>query len=231
MGEAALNLATRIILPSIALAFDTPVERLNFKDMFLAKYEPKGTGMGQPGLGRHTDGSAYSFNMLLSEPGPGPKGDFEGGGTWIEPVGLVKPAMGDVLMHRGSILHEGCPVTDGARYVLVGFVQSDDDSFSGCISNENMDSELLLKTVKHFPLGMVVEVDEGDEVSCATVADVLREGAATVAGIRQGDCIRGILTSNTDFISFDGKDFDEVMEILVGRKGFGPLQMVVERWC
>lgn len=222
MGKATLDLATRVILPSIAFAFDTPLERLNFKDMFVAKYEPK----GQPGLGRHTDGSAYSFNMLLSDP----KGDFEGGGTWIEPVGLVKPEMGDVLMHRGSILHEGCPVTDGARYVLVGFVQSDDAS-GVCIRNANGNSELLLKTVNSFPLGMVVEVDEGDEFSCATVADVLEEGAANAAGLQRGDCIRGLLIPNKKFIGFDGKTFDEVMELLVGRKGFGPLQMVVERWC
>ena len=219
MGEVALNLATRVILPSIALAFDTPLQRLSFKDMFIAKYEPT----GQPGLGKHTDGSAFSFNMLLSDP----KLDFEGGGTWIEPVGLVRPEMGEVLIHRGSILHEGCPVTKGTRYVLVGFVQSDDS----CARNSNGESELLLKTVQSFPLGMVVEVDEGDEISCVTIADVLEEGAASAADIRKGDCVRGIILPGEEFLEFDGKSFDQVMEILVSRKGLGSLQMAVERWC
>lgn len=236
MGDAAISLATNVILPSMALAFDTPLEHLYFKDMFLAKYEPKGTG-GQPGLGKHTDGSEYSFNMLLSDP----KLDFQGGGTWIEPVGLVKPELGDVLMHRGSILHEGCPVTDGARYVLVGFVQSDEDdngNGNGNVQNKNLNagdkrSELLLKHLETFPLGMVVEVDEGDEIRCATIVDVLGEGGASAAGLQRGDCIRGILASEPDdsieLIGFDGKSFDEVMEILVELSG--SVQMVVERWC
>ena len=238
MGDAAISLATNIILPSMALAFDTPLEHLYFKDMFLAKYEPKGTtGLGQPGLGKHTDGSEYSFNMLLSDP----KLDFQGGGTWIETVGLVKPELGDVLMHRGSILHEGCPVTDGARYVLVGFVQSAEDdngNGNGNVQNKNLNagdkrSELLLKHLETFPLGMVVEVDEGDEIRCATIVDVLGEGGASAAGIQRGDCIRGILASEPDdsieLIGFDGKSFDEVMEILVELSG--SVQMVIERWC
>merc|ERR1712224_471901 len=138
--------ATRVILPSIAFAFGVPLEKLYFKDLFLAKYEPT----GQPGLGKHTDGSAYSFNMLLSDP----VADFDGGGTWIKPVGLVEPRRGDVLMHRGNLLHEGCPVSKGVRYVLVGFVQSDSDSGRDRVTiNRNGNSELLLKTVETFPLG------------------------------------------------------------------------------
>jgi hypothetical protein len=224
MGEAALALSTTVILPSISLAFDVPLERLNFKDMFIAKYEPT----GQPGLGRHTDGSAFSFNMLLSDP----KLDFEGGGTWIEPVDLVKPEMGDVLMHRGSILHEGCPVTQGVRYVLVGFVQCDDDDDSwNCRRNSNGESELLLKTIESFPLGIVVEVDDGDERRCATIVGVSGGGAASAADIQKGDCARGIILPGEDFVDFDGKTFDQVMEILASRKGHGPVQMVVERWC
>ena len=83
MGEAALDLAARVILPSIAFAFDAPLGGLHFNDLFLARYEPS----VQPGIGRHTDGSAYSFNMLLSDS----MADFDGGGTWIEPMGLMRP--------------------------------------------------------------------------------------------------------------------------------------------
>ena len=118
-------------------------------------------------------------------------------------------------------------MTKGTRYVLVGFVQSDDS----CARNSNGESELLLKTVQSFPLGMVVEVDEGDEISCVTIADVLEEGAASAADIRKGDCVRGIILPGEEFLEFDGKSFDQVMEILVSRKGLGSLQMAVERWC
>jgi len=77
-GQNAIDLANQAVSPSITLAFNEPVERLYFKDLFLAKYETS----GQPGLGKHTDGSTYSFNMLLSDPTL----DFDGGGTWIKPV-------------------------------------------------------------------------------------------------------------------------------------------------
>ena len=136
--------------------------------------------------------------------------------------------MGDVLIHRGSISHEGCPVTDGTRYVLVGFVQSDDGT---CTRNSNGDSELVLKTVERFPLGMIVEVDEGDEVSRAVVADISIKGAASEVGIQKGDCIRGVILSDAEFIEFDGESFNQIMKILVNRKEFGSIQMVVERWC
>ena len=82
-GKAALDLAARVIIPSIVFAFDAPLEGLHFKDLFLARYEPS----GQPVRGRHTDGSAYSFNILLSDP----TADFDGDGTGSEPVGLVRP--------------------------------------------------------------------------------------------------------------------------------------------
>jgi hypothetical protein len=188
MGKAAINLATQAVLPSIAFAFNEPVERLYFKDLFLAKYETS----GQPGLGKHTDGSTYSFNMLLSDPTL----DFDGGGTWIKSVRLVWPEMWDVLMHQGNILHEECPVSRGVRYVLVGFVQSD-ASYS-CIS-PNRKSELLVKTVGNFPLRLVIKVDKGDETSCTMIANIVENGVASRAGLRKGDCIRGIMLPNYSF--------------------------------
>ena len=226
VGGACLELATRVILPAIAVAFATPLNGLYFKDMFLAKYEPT----GQAGLGKHTDGSAYSFNMLLSTPNR----DFEGGGTWIEPVGLVSPSKGEVLLHRGSILHEGCPVTKGTRYVLVGFVQERSDTSINAIAINNgsgsRSSEVFVKTVMRFPLGMVLEVDEGDKQKCTMVVDLVAGGAAELAGICQQDCLRGILLPDDKLLVFDGMTFDDVMDILVGRKDLGPVQFVVERW-
>ena len=229
MSLDALNLATEAILPAMALAFDTPVEKLHFKDMFLAKYEPS----GQSGLGRHTDGSTFSFNMLLSDP----LLDFEGGGTWIETVGLVRPELSDVLLHRGCLLHEGCKVTKGSRHVIVGFVQSDEDA-DPVMRVGNGQSELLLKMVQTFPLGLILEVDEGDAISCTIIVDIVENGSASKAGIQRGDYLRGIFISSTDndndgknFIQFDGKSLDRVMEALAKRKNLGPLHIVVERAC
>jgi len=135
-----------------------------------------------------------------------------------------------VLIHRGSVLHEGCPVRHGTRYVLVGFVQ-EDDSDDAADKELAATSEFLLRTIRAFPLGIVVEVDEGDAVSCAIAVDVSDDGAARKAGIEKGDCLRGMIGRGDDFVSFDGRSFESVMELLVGMKEVGSVQMVVERWC
>jgi hypothetical protein len=225
-GEATLRLAQEVILPALAAAFGTPVTGLHFKDMFLAKYTPT----GQPGLGNHTDGSAYSFNMLLSDP----MTDFIGGGTrFAAPVdGVVSPRRGEVLLHKGSLLHAGCPVTQGSRYVLVGFVNRDDETTEDTVTpRETKTSELLRFTVESFPLGMVIEVDEGDAVSCAMVVEVERNGAADKAGVQRGDCLRGLfLGTNDDFVSLDGQTFEQVIDLLSNQKK-AAVHFVAERWC
>ena len=78
------------------------------------------------GLEPHKDGSAYSFNLLLSSPS-----DFEGGGTAFELLGWEKPlsvGRGEALLHEGGLMHCGVPVRSGLRYVLVGFLRRNADA-------------------------------------------------------------------------------------------------------
>ncbi len=93
---------------------------LDFNDVFIVKYEAE----KQSGLEKHTDGSAFSFNILLNSPE-----EFEGGGTIFyeqieneEKSILVSNTKGGLLFHSGQQSHAGNKITQGIRYILVGFV-------------------------------------------------------------------------------------------------------------
>ena len=70
----------------------------------------------------HTDGSVFSFNILLSDPT-----DFDGGGTRFEAGGaaLSPPRAGGAVVHSGKVRHAGAPIARGERLLLVGFVSAE----------------------------------------------------------------------------------------------------------
>ena len=77
--------------------------------------------MAQRGLAMHEDGSDFSFNALLSDPGA-----FDGGGTRFEGRfggSAVRVGRGEVLVHAGALRHEGVAITRGRRYLCVGFLK------------------------------------------------------------------------------------------------------------
>jgi hypothetical protein len=91
-------------------------EHLTLRDAFYVKYSA--TPGHQRELEMHTDGSVFSFNILLSDPT-----DFEGGGTLFEVTGAVaRPPQGAALAHSGQLRHSGVAISSGERYLLVGFV-------------------------------------------------------------------------------------------------------------
>jgi tetratricopeptide (TPR) repeat protein len=91
-------------------------EHLELRDCFYVKYS------ASPGQQRdlqvHTDGSIFSFNVLLNDPA-----DFDGGGTFFEPTRTtVRASKGSAVGHSGQVRHGGVEITRGERYLLVGFV-------------------------------------------------------------------------------------------------------------
>ena len=91
-------------------------EHLEFIDCFFVKYSA--AEGGQRELQTHSDGSTFSFNILLNEPS-----DFEGGGTRFEKSGkVVHVKRGAALGHSGHVEHSGVAISAGERYLLVGFV-------------------------------------------------------------------------------------------------------------
>ena len=92
-------------------------ELLEWQDAFFVKYDA--TPGAQRDLNMHTDGSIFSFNLLLNDPS-----DFQGGGTLFEPTGMVvrPPRRGTAIGHSGQVRHAGVAITSGRRYLLVGFI-------------------------------------------------------------------------------------------------------------
>ena len=93
-------------------------EHLMLSECFFVKYSA--CAGQQRELAKHTDGSLFSFNILLSDP----LTDFDGGGTTFEGTDwTVRVPQGSAVAHGGDVLHSGCPIVRGERYLLVGFVK------------------------------------------------------------------------------------------------------------
>lgn len=91
-------------------------EHLSLNDCFYVKYSA--VEGQQRALKMHADGSLFSFNLLLSDPG-----GFSGGGTYFEATAHTsRPPRGAALAHNGHLRHCGMEITAGERYLLVGFV-------------------------------------------------------------------------------------------------------------
>ena len=92
-------------------------EHLELRECFFVKYSA--ADGEQRALTTHTDGSLFSFNVLLSDH----DADFDGGGTTFEASGwTVRGPQGAAVAHGGDVRHGGCPIVRGERYLLVGFV-------------------------------------------------------------------------------------------------------------
>ena len=122
--EALLRsrLFARVLRPLAPAYFAPPMlpEHLKFNDLFFVRYccSTDGDGAPQPSLALHTDGSVFSFNLVLSDP----QADFDGGGTEFEDGRLLRPPRGGAAVHSGQVLHGGAAIVRGERLLLVGFV-------------------------------------------------------------------------------------------------------------
>ena len=102
------------IFIEIERLFNVDSEELGLNEMFVAKYENKGSK--QSSLGSHVDGSEFSFIIALND-------NYEGGGThFIKPNKSYNLNTGDCLLFSGQNTHKGVKVTSGVRYILTGFI-------------------------------------------------------------------------------------------------------------
>ena len=115
-----------VIIPLLAGTFEVAPCSLIAEDMFVVKYSAReDEPLGQRSLPTHRDGSEISFIILLSDPT-----DFEGGGTSfsaVEPALVVSPSQGGLVSFCGRQEHAGVAITRGVRYILAGFMKSDDN--------------------------------------------------------------------------------------------------------
>jgi len=95
-------------------------ETFYLRDLFIVKYDASKPNQ-QVALESHMDGGTLSFNIPLNRPGE----DFQGGGTefprWNNKSVQLK--QGQMLIHPARMYHSGQEITNGTRYVLVGFTE------------------------------------------------------------------------------------------------------------
>ena len=119
----------RRLAPLLSRIYGIPIQSIRANDLFVVRYD---VGI-QDRLHAHTDANDISFNVLLND-------DFEGGGTrfWKTRYSQVNQddtsygfvtvhpgRVGNVIVHPASIRHKGLPITEGTRFILVGFLSID----------------------------------------------------------------------------------------------------------
>ncbi|KAI8137469.1 hypothetical protein BJV82DRAFT_646841 [Fennellomyces sp. T-0311] len=117
--EYLVDMVRTRLFPRLAASYGFhPTRDLDFRDVFLVKYAAD----AQRGLKMHTDGCLVSFNVLISH-----QDDFRGGGTYFASIDSdVQLEQGDCVFHDARIMHRGIDITQGERYILVGFVDTVD---------------------------------------------------------------------------------------------------------
>ena len=95
----------------------SPYQTKGINIAFVVKYE-----MGnQEYLRPHHDSSTYSIVITLNRPNI----DFKGGGTrFIKQDVFTQGKKGHCTVHPGRLTHyhEGLPITEGKRYIMVSFI-------------------------------------------------------------------------------------------------------------
>lgn len=123
------NIVYRKIVPKMAKAYNLDPLKLGISEVFVAKYD---ADKGQKSLGRHVDGSDFSFVIALND-------GFEGGGTKFAGGSVKKPGVGSAVGFCGRTKHQGLKVTRGTRYILAGFMTY--ETPEGCGDDSDSDDD------------------------------------------------------------------------------------------
>ena len=103
------RLSHKILTP--ILFRDYNAKFISFEDLFVVRYTPQ----TQAELKTHRDGTVISFVLQLND-------KYTGGGTYIKSIDkTLHHKTGDLCIHSGWFFHGAKSVTQGERYVLVGF--------------------------------------------------------------------------------------------------------------
>ena len=158
-----------------AVARGFHAEHLACRDLFFVKYE-FAPGQ-QSGLARHTDGSVISFNVLLN-----PHAEFDGGGTHFTHLGrAVQIEQGGCVVHDGKVEHAGVPISRGKRMLMVGFVETTDQTLPPLLPAEG--SGIRSRVERHAAAQEEETGSEEVESAAAKVAVLRARAGAAMDGI------------------------------------------------
>jgi hypothetical protein len=107
-----LNYELINIMKFISSSYNIPKSaNLNIKTLNITKYSNELAS----GVNTHTDGEVLTFIIGLND-------NYNGGGTMFDDGLIEKLNAGEMIVHCGLFKHTGLPVTDGCRYIIVGFI-------------------------------------------------------------------------------------------------------------
>lgn len=116
-----IDLLDRRLAPMLSRLFGVPYTAMRAYDLFIVQYGAN----HQAALERHMDGGDIGVTLLLND-------EFEGGGTRYydrrsdEPFHHVQTKqVGNLITHPALMDHEGFPITEGKRYILVVLLDID----------------------------------------------------------------------------------------------------------
>jgi GR25 family glycosyltransferase involved in LPS biosynthesis len=103
---------------------------IKINDFFIVKYDLTNEGMDK--LDIHRDTSLINFIVSLNNPN-----EYEGGGTYYPEFNkTITLKKGSLFLNTGKLKHGGKQITKGVRYILIGFIDINDQ----CINNKYLDS-------------------------------------------------------------------------------------------
>lgn len=118
------------VFPHMAKLYSLDTTMFTLKDLFVVKYD---SSVGsQSSLALHQDSSMLTFSLALSKSSSESFGAsfnrrnmsvYTGGGTFYRMCNCTTSAFqGDLVIQPSRIEHGGTAITEGTRYILVGFV-------------------------------------------------------------------------------------------------------------
>ena len=116
-GCAAFNAAmAKVIAPLLHKHYPHTCDsgKVCVHDAFVVRYDAQG---GQSSLPMHRDQGMLSLTLALNG-----APEFEGGGTQFVGLPPVCPDAGHVLAFNSGLMHGGCAVTAGRRYIIAAFL-------------------------------------------------------------------------------------------------------------
>jgi hypothetical protein len=108
------NIIYHTLFPLIASKFKIAQYLLEIKDVRIVKYSMD----EQTGVDEHVDSTLFTFSIQLND-----TDNFKGGGIRFTDDDIIYQCnKSDVLIHCGKKKHAGVNITEGVRYILVGFI-------------------------------------------------------------------------------------------------------------
>lgn len=176
-------------------------DQLTFKDFFIVKYNADAPN-AQKSLAMHTDSSELTFHIALSTPKTNPLSlqtdpllpqtitspeeptqindqeqidAYVGGGTTFYQDPQRQPLIvpkGSLVMHPSKLHHEGSMITQGKRYIIVGFINVQTSSSSSFFQKYLRNYGRFSRCLQYHTYNQQQELINQESLSCLSFTQI-----------------------------------------------------------